>query len=230
MKRLDPVAGVKRIFAWRTAFELLKLLLKAALLGLIVFLLTRQTIGFLLNARFLALGDVFGLSQSIVGRLVWMASGAFMLFALADFSFQRWDFLRKHRMSKDEVKREYKEMEGDPRLRAKRKQLQQDLSMQNMIENVRKANVVVVNPTHIAVALYYNEGETDIPVVLAKGEGFIAEEIRRVAQEEGIPILRDIQLARQLQAQAPVNSYIPEDLIEPVAAVLRWVRDIRQEA
>jgi type III secretion protein U len=229
LKRLNPIAGLQRIFSLRTIFELFKLLSKAILLGLIVFLLTRQILGILFNARFLPIAGVLLLAGRVIGQLFWMALAAFILFAIADFSFQRWDFIRKNRMTKDEVKREYKEMEGDPHLRAKRKQLQQELSMQTMLDNVRKANVVVVNPTHIAVALYYQQDETAIPVVLAKGEGFIAEEIRRIAQEEGIPILRDILLARQLQAQVPVNHYIPDDLIEPVAAVLRWVRDIKSE-
>ncbi|SDY72988.1 type III secretion protein U [Collimonas sp. OK242] len=230
LKRLNPITGMQRIFSLRTVFELFKLLSKSILLGLIVFLLTRQILGILFDARFLPIAGVLFLAEKVIGQLFWMSLAAFIVFAIADFSFQRWDFTRKNRMTKDEVKREYKEMEGDPHLRAKRRQLQQELSMQTMLDNVRKANVVVVNPTHIAVALYYNQDETAIPVVLAKGEGFIAEEIRRVAQEEGIPILRDIQLARQLQAKVPVNHYIPDDLIEPVAAVLRWVRDIKPDA
>jgi type III secretion protein U len=87
---------------------------------------------------------------------------------------------------------------------------------------------VVVNPTHIAVALHYAPGETDLPVVVAKGEGFVARAIRRVAQEEGIPVMHNIELARALHGQAPLNQYIPDDFIEPVAAVLRWARELRR--
>ncbi len=97
-----------------------------------------------------------------------------------------------------------------------------------MLENVRKANVVVVNPTHIAVALYYQPGETDLPIVVAKGEGDLARQIRRIAEEEGIPVVHNVDLARQLRAEAPVDQYIPEQLIEPVAAVLRWARNLQQ--
>jgi type III secretion protein U len=96
-----------------------------------------------------------------------------------------------------------------------------------MMQNVRKASVVVVNPTHIAVALYYEPGETDLPVVLAKGEDHIAREIREIAESEGIPIMHNVDLARRLRDRAPINEYIPDEFIEPVAVVLRWARDVR---
>ncbi|MET0357595.1 MAG: type III secretion system export apparatus subunit SctU [Cellvibrio sp.] len=227
--RLDPVAGVKRIFAVRTLVELLKLIVKLCLLIVIVYFLVKDFIGILVNSRYLSTQGVLLLAGKAISQLVWISIIGFLFLAVIDLYFQRWDFMRNNKMTKDEVRREHKEMDGDPHLRHKRKQLHQELGMQDMLNNVRKANVIVVNPTHIAVALYYNPVETDIPVVLAKGEGFIAAEIRRVAEEEGIPILRDVQLARQLQAQASVNQYIPENLLEPVAAVLRWVNEIKNE-
>ncbi len=230
LKRIDPVAGVKRMFALRTLFDLAKLLFKSLCLALIVYLLARQIVGVLFNVRFLPVNGVLLLVERFVGQLMSMSLAVFVPLAIADLAYRRWSFRRDNRMTKDEVVREFKEMEGDPHLRAKRKQLQNELGMQQMLENVRKADVVIVNPTHIAVALYYRPDETDIPVVLAKGTGYVAEEIRRVAGEAGVPILRDVQLARQLESQVPVNQYIPEDLIEPVAAVLRWVRDMKRDA
>ena len=230
VKRIDPVSGLKRIFALRTLVDLLKLIIKLGLLVIVVYFLVKDFIGILLYSRYLNTQGVLLLAGKAVAQLAWLSILGFLFLAILDLYFQRWDFIRNNKMTKDEVRREHKEMDGDPHLRHKRKQLHQELTMQDMINNVRKANVVVVNPTHIAVALYYQPNETDIPVVLAKGEGFIAEEIRRVAEEEGIPILRDIQLARQLQAQAPVNQYIPEHLLEPVAAVLRWVNEIKNES
>jgi type III secretion protein U len=131
-------------------------------------------------------------------------------------------------MSIEEVRREHKETEGDPHIRVRRRQLHREAGEAGMLTGVRKASVVVVNPTHIAVALYYQAGETDLPVVVAKGEGELARAIRRIAEEEGIPIVHDVDLARRLRADAPVDQYIPEELIEPVAAVLRWARDLKQ--
>lgn len=150
-----------------------------------------------------------------------------MLLALFDVWFQRWNYLRHNRMSKDEVRREHKETEGDPHMRAKRRQLQHESSMQHMMDNVRKANVVIAHSTDIAVALYYNKDETKLPVVLAKGEGSIARSIRDIADEQRIPILRDAILARQLQEEAHINQYVPDNLLEPIASAMRWVRDLR---
>ena len=113
-------------------------------------------------------------------------------------------------MSKDEVKREYKEMEGDPQVKGKRKQLHQEMLSQNALGNVRKAKVLVTNPTHYAVALDYEKDRTPLPVILAKGEGFLAQRMIRVAQEEGIPIMRNVPLARSLFENGTENAYIPQ--------------------
>lgn len=131
-------------------------------------------------------------------------------------------------MSKDEVKREYKEMEGDPYIKGKRKQLHRELIAQGAMDNVRKAKVLVTNPTHYAVALDYDKDTTPLPIILAKGEGELARRMIAVAQEEGIPIMRNVSLARNLFENGTENAYIPQDLIRPVAEVLRWVQSLKQ--
>ena len=131
-------------------------------------------------------------------------------------------------MSKDEVKREYKEMEGDPQIKGKRKQLHQEMLSQNTLGNVRKAKVLVTNPTHYAVALDYEKDRTPLPVILANGEGFLAQRMMQVAREEGIPIMRNVPLARSLFENGTENAYIPKDLIGPVAEVLRWVQSLQR--
>lgn len=227
LSRINPIEGIKRMFALRNFIELIKLLIKGLLLFSIVFFLVRQMLPVLFNARFLPTQSILVLSGKILSRLMWVALIGFIFLAVFDVWFQRWNYTRKNRMTKDEIKREYKESEGDPYVRSKRRQLQRELSMERMLDNVRKANVVIVNPTHIAIALYYDPDETDLPVVIAKGEGFVAQAIREVAEQERIPILHNIQLARQLQSMAPLDQYIPDELVEPVAAVMRWVRDLR---
>ena len=227
LSHINPAEGIKKIFCVRNLVEFLKLLTKALILALIVYLLIRQMLPMLINARFLSVANLFQLAKIVISTLLWAAILVFLVVALFDVWFQRWDFIRKNKMSKEEVRKELKETEGDPHIKSKRRQLQRELSMHQMLENVRKAKVVVINPTHIAVALYYEQDETDLPVVLAKGEGFVAQAIRDIAQEERIPILQDIKLARQLQAKVPIEQYIPEELIEPVAAVMRWVNDLR---
>ncbi len=132
-------------------------------------------------------------------------------------------------MSMEEIKQEYKQMEGDPHMKGHRKEMAREIAMGEMVENTRKANVVVTNPTHVAVALFYEEGETPLPIVLSKGEGSIAEAIRRVAEEEGIPIMQNIPLARALLGKAQLGQYIPSEFIEPVAELLLALRRMAEQ-
>ncbi len=161
-------------------------------------------------------------------RRVLVSAGVFCVIAAADWCFQKWQFNKQHMMSKEEVKREFKESEGDPLIKGKRKQLHQEMIAQNQIANVRKAKVLVTNPTHFAVALDYEKDRTPLPVILAKGQGVLAQRMIETAREEGIPIMRNVPLARSLYEQGTENAYIPQDLIGPVAEVLRWVQSLRQ--
>lgn len=230
LDRLNPVSGLKQMFSARTAMEAVKLLVKTAIVAALLVAVARQSLPLVVHARHLPLPGLMQVAGGLLTDLLWALCAGFLFIALFDLAFQRWDYLRRHRMSKDEVRREHKESEGDPILRGRRKQLHQELSMERMLGQVRRASVVIVNPTHVAVALYYTSGETDLPVVVGKGEGYVAEAIREAARQAGVPVFRDVPLARALQADAPLDQYIPEDLIEPVAAVLRWVRDFAQQA
>jgi type III secretion protein U len=117
-------------------------------------------------------------------------------------------------------------MEGDPLIKSQRKQLHQEMVMNNTLQQTRKASVLVTNPTKIAVALFYKEGETPLPVISAMGQGAIAKKMREVAEEEGIPIMENVPLARNLLEQGEVQNYIPSDLIQPVAEIMRWVNEL----
>jgi type III secretion protein U len=228
LQRIDPIAGIKRLFSIRTFVELCKLLVKAGLLTAVIWLTARHALPTLLQSHWLRVEGVLPLALHLLKILCWFAIAAFIAVAAFDLWFQKWEFLRRNRMSIEEVRREHKEVEGDPLMRHRRKQLHREAVEVSMLGNVRRANVVVVNPTHIAVALFYEAGETDLPVVVAKGEGELARAIRKIAEEEGIPIMHDVDLARRLRSDAPVDQYIPEELIEPVAAVLRWARDLQR--
>jgi type III secretion protein U len=153
----------------------------------------------------------------------------FGFIAVLDVAWQRYSHIKGLMMSMDEIKQEYKQMEGDPHMKGHRKELAREIALGEMVENTRKASVVVTNPTHVAVALYYEEGKTPLPVVLSKGEGHIAEAIKRVAEEEGIPVLQNIPLARALLGQAQLGQYIPTELIEPVAELLLALRKMAEQ-
>jgi type III secretion protein U len=157
------------------------------------------------------------------------ALAAFAAIAALDWLFQKHQFMKEHRMSKDDVKKEYKEQEGDPQVKGQRKQLHQEMVMSDQVQGVKNADVLITNPTHLAIALEYKKGKTPLPVILAKGEGRLAERMMKAAEAAGVPIMRNIPLAHDLFDQGTELQYIPAELIEPVAEVLRWLRDLREK-
>jgi flagellar biosynthetic protein FlhB len=151
----------------------------------------------------------------------------FLIIAAGDYFFQKKQLMKQLKMSKDEVKREYKEEEGDPLIKSKRKQMHQEFVFNSSMRNVKKATVVVVNPTRIAVALYYDREKGGAPQVLARGERLIADKIRELAKEYGIPIMRNVSLAQALN-KVEIGEEIPEELYEAVAEVLNFVYRMSQ--
>ncbi len=229
MNRLNPIEGLKRIFAWRTVVELIRLLVKMLALGVVLWILARSQLPLLAQAQQVPLAGWLLAGGKQFESMLLLCCVVFGVVALLDLFYQRWDYMRRKRMSKEEVKREHKDREGDPILRGRRKQMHHEISFNDMLNQVRKASVVVVNPTHVAVALHYDPQETPIPMVVAKGEGEVARAIREAAEEAGVPIYRDVSLARALNGGTPLNDYIPDDLIEAVAQVLRWVERMKKQ-
>lgn len=229
LNHLNPVAGLKRIFAWRTLIELLRLLVKLLALVLVLWLMARALLPLLAQARHMPLAGWLLLGGAQFQALLVICCVVFGIVSAADVAWQRHDYLKRLRMSKDEVMREYKDREGDPILRGRRKQLHHEIAFSDMLQRVRRASVVVVNPTHVAVALHYDPDETPLPMVVAKGEGEVARAIRQAAEEAGVPIYRDIPLARALQAGTPLGDYIPDELMQAVAEVLRWVQRMQHQ-
>ncbi|MDR0379738.1 MAG: type III secretion system export apparatus subunit SctU [Candidatus Accumulibacter sp.] len=228
LENLDPKKWFKKIFSKKGLFELFKNLLKVILLGVVVW---RVLASHWVDLFRIPSGDIRGL-WTVLGGTAWAlavsAVATFTVLAIFDFFWERYQFMKQNMMSKDEVKREYKEMEGDPHIKSRRKQLHQEMISQSAMSNVRRAKVLVTNPTHYAVALDYEEGRTPLPVVLAKGEGELAKRMIAVAREEGIPILQQAPLARALFEEGTENAYIPKDLIGPVAEVLRWLKTLER--
>jgi type III secretion protein U len=229
MDNISPSKWFKKVFSIKNGVDFLKNILKVTILGLTAWMVLRAH----LRELFLIPGGDIRLLWSTLGSaakdLTLNVAGIFCVIAMLDYLFQRWQYSKQHMMSKDEVKREYKEMEGDPHIKGKRKQLHQEMISQNALGNVRKAKVLVTNPTHYAVALDYEKDKTPLPVIVAKGEGLLARRMIGVAKEEGIPIMQNVPLARDLFRNGTENSYIPQDLIGPVAEVLRWVQSLRRD-
>lgn len=228
LENLDPKKWFQKVFSMKNLFELVKNLIKVTVLGGVVYMVLRDYLPMLFSMPESGIGAMWKVTGTAVNALVLIAAGAFCIIAALDYLYQRYKYNQNHMMSKDEVKREYKESEGDPHIKSKRKQLHKEMLAQNSLDNVRKAKVLVTNPTHYAVALDYEKDRTPLPVVLAKGEGYLAQRMMEVAKQEGIPIMRNVPLARALYRDGTENAYIPQDLIGPVAEVLRWVQSLER--
>ncbi|GLQ47391.1 flagellar biosynthesis protein FlhB [Dyella lipolytica] len=227
-ERLDPIAGLGRLFSLNGLVELAKSLVKVVFLGIALVLLLRHD-----ESAVMATGS--GTVSSGVGESLSLVAHAALLFAVIlgviggfDAVWQRFDYGRRHRMSKQEVKDEHKETEGNPQLKGRIRQMQQQLARRRMIQEVPKADVIVVNPTHFAVALRYDDARMRAPRVVAKGADVLAQQIRLVASAHNIPLVEAPPLARALYATTDLGHEIPAALYVAVAQILAYVYQLKQ--
>lgn len=229
LNRLNPVEGFKRIFSRRSLFELVKSLLKVTIVGVVCYLYLRKE----LAAMLLLLGQEVGFITWTMGKilmgLAFRVGGVFLALAVLDYIYQRYEFNKNLRMTRREIKEEYKHLEGDPFVRARQRERQRAIAQQRSVARVPEATVVVTNPTELAVALRYKEKEDEAPVVVAKGAGKIAERIRQVAVEHDIPVIQNPPVARLLYTRAELGEEIPVDLYQAVAEILAMVFSLREK-
>jgi type III secretion protein U len=227
--KLNPFNKLKEMFGIKGIIELIKNLVKTVFLGVLIVIVIRDLVDAIVRIPYAGLDGLLEILGPVMKKLATNVALAYVVFGAFDYFLQKRQHIKGLRMSKEEVKQEYKEMEGNPEIKSKRKQLQKELMNQNTMQKTRKSTVLVTNPTHRAVALDYKKGRTKLPVVVAKGEGFLAQKMIEIAKEEGIPIMQNVPLARALFDEVPVDQFIPADLIEPVAEVLRWVQQLKQQ-
>lgn len=230
LSRLNPLQGFKRLFSLRSIIEALKGILKITILLFLIYnYFSHVALSF---TRFLGMSlwqSCSLLFQDIITLVIQIAI-AFAVLAFFDYLYQWWDYERQLKMSKQEVKEEYKQMEGDPQVKGKIKQIQRQRAQQRMMQQVPQADVVIRNPTHFAVALRYHEQEDSAPVVLAKGVDELALRIVKVAEEHSVSVVENVPLARALYASVDLNQQIPPELYGPVAEVLVYVLKLDQQA
>lgn len=221
-ERLDPVSGFKRIMSLRSFVEGLKALLKLMVILGLSYLLLKDQIHMLPKLMNLGVSELLGFVGELSTRL--LAGVAIFMLTLSglDYMFQRWELEKEMRMTKQEVKEEHKSREGDPMVRARIKRIQRDMATRRMMEDVPKATVIITNPTHIAVALRYDETLV-APKVVAKGADLIAEKIRELAKEYNVPIIENKPLARTMFKTLKIGQMIPRELYTAVAEVLSYV-------
>jgi flagellar biosynthetic protein FlhB len=226
--RLDPIGGFKKLLSMKALVEGFKSILKVTLILFISYLLLRQQIYMLPHLMDFTIAQIFPFLGTLMIRLL-AGVGLFMLaLAAADYFYQRWDLEQEMRMTKQEVKEEIKSREGDPMIRARIKRIQRDIASRRMMEEIPKADVIVTNPTHIAVALKYADNMV-APQVIAKGADLIAEKIREIAREHGIPIVENKPLARTMFKTLKIGEAIPRELYTAVAEVLSYVFRLKKK-
>ncbi|MEW9889571.1 MAG: EscU/YscU/HrcU family type III secretion system export apparatus switch protein [Candidatus Symbiodolus clandestinus] len=230
LDKLNPVNNLKQLFSLRSLFEVGKSLIKIILLGLIFTYILRQYIGSFQFLPASGLAAALPLASTLVTWLWGTLVACYGVFALADYAFQRHSLMKQLRMSKDEITREYKESEGNPEVKSKRREVHREIQSGSLSMKVKKSSVLVKNPSHIAICLYYQPGETPLPQVIEKGVDQQAEQMIALAIRFSVPVVEDVSLARQLLQEVEVDHYIPEHLFEPVAALLRLVMGLRYRA
>ena len=227
IKKINPIQGAKKIFSIKNVVELVKSVIKILFLSLVVYFVIRNSLNDLMNLPWCGSSCILPVLGSLMKKLMLFAIVAFMVISVADYMFEKYQFTKEQKMTKDEVKREYKEMEGNPEIKGKRKQLHQELL--NSEDNVAQSDVVIKNPTHLAVGLHYDKAKTPLPMVTCLGKRNQAQFILKVAERHEIPVMENVPLAHALFSQTEVGSFIPSELITPVAEVFRWVQQMKQD-
>ena len=223
LEKLNPIQGFKQIFSMRSVVEFLKSMLKVFVIGTIAFMILWGERSTLLTLASVPLEAMFSYIASLTLRLGLVSGAALLILALLDYAYQKWDYEKNLRMSKQDIKDEHKKTEGDPLVKSKIREKQRRMAMQRMMQEVPKADVVITNPTHFAVAIRYDGKEMDAPRVIAKGADYLALRIKQAAKEHDVPLMENKPLARALYAQVDIGHSIPQELFQAVAEVLAYV-------
>jgi len=227
LKKVNPAEGAKKIFCKKNFFEFFKNCVKVTFLGYLIYKLVLESIPALLPICYGTTDDLFPVLKFLLKNLAAYTAFGYILIAVVDRLMQQKFFTKQMMMTKDEVKREYKEMEGSQEVKQAQRDFRNEiLNGPDPREGTKQANVVVTNPTHFAVGVRFAPDEAPLPRVVSSGADRVAKIIRDTAIAEGIPILENIPLARALYAKVRVDDFIPVELAEPVAEVLKWVKSL----
>lgn len=230
LKKIDPIKGAKRIFSIRALVEFLKSLLKIAMVGTVTFTVIWVNKDQMLMTSFLGVKGALGFFAQVTAMMGFSAIALLIFLGVLDYMYQKYDFEKNIRMSKQDIKDEYKNVEGDPLIKSKMKEKQRQIANRRMMSEVPNADVIITNPTHYAIAIKYDEEKAEAPFVLAKGTDNIAQRIKEIAKEHNIHMAENRSLARALYAAVEIGEIIPEDYFQPVAEVLAYVYQMEKKA
>lgn len=227
--KLNPINGFKRMFSMNTVIELLKAIVKIVAIGYISYSVLVEHVEELFLLYDMSINQGLLLMYDIILELLLKICILFAFVAAADYMYQKWKFREDNKMTKQEVKDEYKNQEGDPKVKGQQRQRMQQASMRRMMAAIPEADVVITNPTHFAVALSYESGQGQAPVVVAKGADFLAGRIKEIAKEHSVEIVENKPLARMLYYNVELGAEIPPELYQAVAEVLAYVYQLRNK-
>lgn len=225
--RINPLSGAKRMFSMRSAVELVKAVLKVTAIGYVSYSYLNgqvHTVMSLMDMELIEIASYIALTSLNLAIRICIA---LIILGVFDFAYQWWEFEKSMKMTKQEVKEEYKQIEGNPEIKSKIRQKQRQMSMRRMMQEIPKADVIITNPTHFACALKYDSKESDAPVLLAKGQDYVALRIKEIAKENKVEIVENKPLARAIYDTVDIGQAIPQELYQAVAEVLAFVYSLK---
>ncbi|QHT60711.1 flagellar biosynthesis protein FlhB [Paenibacillus lycopersici] len=227
--KINPVKGFKNIFSMHSAVEFVKNILKLLLIGLVVYMTIWQERDRILSLATVSVGNIFGFIASVTLRLGVEIGSILVVLAGFDYFYKRYEHEKNLRMSKQDIKDEFKKAEGDPLIKGKIRERQRRMALQRMMQQVPKADVVITNPTHFAIALQYDGSKMEAPTIIAKGMDFVALRIKEIAKEHGVIMMENRPLARALYDRTDIGDTVPADLFQAVAEVLAYVYKLKNK-
>jgi flagellar biosynthetic protein FlhB len=224
--KINPINGIKKLFSTKGLIELIKSLLKVGIGCWIVYFVISKDLHVFPTLSAMDIGGIAQTSGRLLMNAILIALGYFLVVAVVSAIIEKWQSEKDLRMTKQEIKEEHKETEGDPLIKSRIRSIQREAARKRMMQEVEEATVVITNPTHLAIALKYEDKKMHAPKIVAKGAGIIAEKIREIATEHGVPIIEDKPLARSL-FKLELNTFIPEELYVAVAKILSYIYKLK---
>ena len=229
LNKLNPIEGIKKMFSLKSIFELLKASIKIAVIGIVVYQSFKGLVPFFPNYMDMSIGRACALALKDVFNIVIRVAAVFLFVAAADYGYNWWEYEKKMRMGKQELKEEFKQTEGDPQVKGKIREKQRAAAMNRMMQQVPQADVVIRNPTHVAVALKYEPEKGEAPIVVAKGIDNIALKIVEIAEENGVYTTENVALARAIYKSVDIDMPIPSEFYVAVAEILAFVYKLKNK-
>lgn len=230
LSKFNPITGMKKFVSLRSLTELIKSFLKILYIGIIAWFVLRGELDYLPSLIHMSVAQIIGFIGVLSLKVMFYVSLAMMVLAIIDFTYQRWQHNKDLMMTKQEVKDEHKQSEGDPKVKSRIRQVQREMAARRMMAAIPDADVVITNPTHLAIAIKYDSKEMFAPQIVAKGAGLVAERIRAIAGENDVPVVENKPLAQALFKSTEVDDFVPAELFRAVAEVLAYVYRLKGNA